>query len=297
MPLSVWFVVVVSIGVAAWCLHGLRRNHQRLAKLQKTLQEATLNIRHLEEDRHNREVRRETTEEKLRGYLQLLDTLINTMSNPVCFKDQHGFFQGCNHVFAKQVLGLTRDRIIGKRPQQMPEQIPSDLAATYQREEMRMLEKGGFHSFEAQVRCADGVRRDYLFNLAPIKNHKEEAIGSVTVLSDLTEKNRATRDRLLKKKLEGALETAGGICHEFNQPLQALSGYLEILAVTSDTPAEASACVAKALDQIERMRRITGKLQGITRYETMAYAGDSRIIDIHKSSEGRHPQNPTSTED
>jgi len=33
------------------------------------------------------------------------------------------------------------------------------------------------------------------------------------------------------------------------------------------------------------MRAITSQLQGITHYETTDYAGNTKIIDIHKSSQ------------
>jgi len=59
---------------------------------------------------------------------------------------------------------------------------------------------------------------------------------------------------------------------------------LEILAAKLQEPAETLALVEKALEQIERMGSITAKLQGITRYETMVYTGNKKIIDIHKSS-------------
>jgi PAS domain S-box-containing protein len=282
-----WFTIILFIGFVGLSIHIFREKNQHMAKLHTALQKARLEIHQLEEDHRQKEIQREKTEEKLRSYLQLLDALINTMSNPVCFKDEHGIFQGCNQVFAQQVLGLTRDRIIGKRSQDLPEQIPPDLAALYHCQEMVMLGKGDFHAFEAQVQCADGSRRDFLFSLAPIQNHKGNSIGTVAVLSDLTEKNRGVQDRLVKEKLEIVLETAGGVCHEFNQPLQALSGNLEILAVTVNASSEALGYIEKALEQIERMRTITDKLQGITRYETLAYVGSTKIIDIHRSSQ--HP--------
>jgi phosphoglycerate-specific signal transduction histidine kinase len=105
------------------------------------------------------------------------------------------------------------------------------------------------------------------------------------VLSVLTEKNRAARDRLQREKLEGVLETAGAVCHEFNQPLQALSGFLEILSATRAPQPDTTPLMERALAQIERMRSITAKLQGITHYETMAYGDITKIIDIHKSSQ------------
>ncbi|MBI5550471.1 MAG: PAS domain-containing protein [Desulfobacterales bacterium] len=285
MPLYAWIVMLLLLAASLWATLRLRRNVQALRQAQRALGEATDKIGRLEAEHLQKEVDRETTEERLRGYLQLLDTLINTIPNPIYFQDAQGVFQGCNKVFAKNILGLTRDQIIGRRPLEMPEQIPPDLAATYQRQEMLMAQKEGYHSFEEQVRCADGARREFLFSMAPIRNPGGEAGGCVVVLSDLTEKNRAARDRLQREKLEGVLETAGAVCHEFNQPLQALSGFLEILAARPGPQPEGAPYMERALAQIERMRTITAKLQGITHYETMAYSEKTKIIDIHKSSQ------------
>ncbi len=286
MPDYLWIIMALIIGLAAAAglmTYRLARNQSKVAQ---ALKEARQRISVMEEEHGQREIQRHATEEKLRSYLQLLDALLNTISNPIYFKDVDGVFQGCNKVFAKVILGLTRDRIIGKRQQDLPQQIPPDLAATYQRQEILMMEKGSFHTFEAPVQCADGPCRDFLFNLAPIQDNSGTAVGSVAVLSDLTDKNRAAEDRLQKEKLEGVLETAGGICHEFNQPLQALSGYIELLGVklASGNP-DVIIYLQKAMQQIERMRAITAKLQGITRYETMAYAGNNKIIDIARSSQ------------
>jgi len=285
MPIFSWIIAVFSLSWAGLYFFRHRKLAQRMAKLQEALRAAKVKIYNLEEEHLQKEVRREGTEEKLRGYLLLLDALINTIPNPIYFKDEKGVYQGCNNVFAENILGLTRDRIIGRRSQELPDQIPPDLAATYQRQEIITLGKGRFRAYEAQVQCADGTCRDFLFSLAPIQNQKGESTGSVTVLSDLTDKNRAADDRLQKEKLEGVLETAGGVCHEFNQPMQALSGYLEILSLKTTSENNGVAYIEKALAQIERMRAITAKLQRITRYETMEYADKTKIIDIHKSSQ------------
>ena len=284
MPFLMWIVILLLVALMAWCLQRIRKQALRLEKLRSALNDAKIRLHAMEEDQNRRDTHRETTEDRLRGYLQLLDALINTIPNPIYFKDAQGVFQGCNRVFAKSILGLTRDRIIGVRPQELPEQIPPELAATYLRQEMTMIQKGQSHTFEAEALCADGQRRNFLFSLALIRNEDEAPIGSVAVLSDLTEQNRAARDRAHREKLEGVLETAGGVCHEFNQPLQALSGYLELLTMKGKADEGLAEYVAKALDQIERMRSITAKLQGITHYETMQYANKTKIIDIHKSS-------------
>jgi hypothetical protein len=88
--------------------------------------------------------------------------------------------------------------------------------------------KGGVQSFEAEVPCGSSNRREFLFSIAPVNNDDGRSIGSVGVMLDLTEKNRAARDRFQKEKLQGVLETAGAVCHEMNQPLQAILGHTEL---------------------------------------------------------------------
>jgi PAS domain S-box-containing protein len=284
MDLLYWIVLMLSIGSCAGLVVACLKKERRLKKTQESLRSATANNHRLEEEIQSASSRRENKEEKLRSYLHLLDTLINTIPNPIYFKDADGVFQGCNNVFAKKILGLTRDRIIGALPEDLPENIPPDLAAMYQRHEMIMAGKTEVHTFEAQVQCAESSRRDFLFSLAPFVNPQDQSIGSVTVLSDLTDKNHAAMSRLQKEKLEGVLETAGGVCHEFNQPLQALSGFLELMAAKLDSRDNVRGYVEKALAQIDRMRVITAQLQGITHYESMPYTDRAKIIDLHKSS-------------
>ena len=284
MVIVYWIFILLLIGLGAWGIYQYRHQNLKMQKLKHSLLEINRQTHEQGKMYTENKAGWEQTEEKLRSFLQLMDTLMNTIPNPIYFRDTKGFYQGCNKVFAKQILGLTRDRIVGKRPQELTDQIPADLAATCQREEYKMMDKSGFHTFETKVKCADGQRRDFLFSLAPVKDAQGEISGSVAVLSDLTEKNRAARNRMQKEKLEGVLETAGAVCHELNQPLQTLSGYTELMAMQLDGHA-AYAYIEKLTAQIERMRDITDKLQGVTRYETKDYAGNMKIIDIHKASE------------
>jgi hypothetical protein len=55
------------------------------------------------------------------------------------------------------------------------------------------------------------------------------------------------------------------------------------MAAQIDDP-KAAAYIEKLAAQLDRMRDITDKLQGVTRVEVTEYAGDTKIIDIHKSS-------------
>ena len=87
-----------------------------------------------------------------------------------------------------------------------------------------------------------------------------------------------------REKLRGVLEMAGATCHEFNQPMQVISGYCELLLKQVRKDSQVYGQVAKILDAVDSMIRVTRKLQSITRYETREYIKGSMIIDIDKAS-------------
>jgi len=287
MQILFWMPAVLTILLILLFRHGYRQNleyRRRNLKTHQELQSVKYRLEKINVDQQNEATKRKKTEAKLRGYLNLLDTLINTIPNPIYFKDEFGVYRGCNKAFAKRIMGISRAEIIGRRSQDLTDQIPSELAALYQLNERKMLLKGDVQSFEAEVPCSGGLRREFLFNIATINNSDGQSMGSVGVMLDLTEKNRAARDRFQKEKLQGVLETAGAVCHEMNQPLQTILGYTELsLAdISPDNPAFLS--LTKISKQIDRMAEITQKLQGITYYKTMDYDSKTKIIDIHRAS-------------
>lgn len=85
------------------------------------------------------------------------------------------------------------------------------------------------------------------------------------------------------EKLKGALEMAGGICHELNQPLQYISGASQVLLMDLPQNSPEHKQVLKMKAQIDRMAATTRKLVGITSLESRKYVGDARIVDIEKS--------------
>ncbi|MCP4748227.1 MAG: response regulator [Desulfobacteraceae bacterium] len=104
------------------------------------------------------------------------------------------------------------------------------------------------------------------------------------VRSSLNQQN-AIKKLAEDEKLKGVLETAGGICHELNQPLQYVLGAIQILMmdVSSEEPIYHSLDSIRA--SIEKMGQITRKLTAITYHRTRTYAGGLDILDIDRSTE------------
>ena len=57
---------------------------------------------------------RKREQEVLQNNLKFLETLIETIPSPIFFKDRQGRYLGCNDAFARQIVGLPKENIIGK---------------------------------------------------------------------------------------------------------------------------------------------------------------------------------------
>jgi len=108
-------------------------------------------------------------------------------------------------------------------------------------------------------------------------------LGIVSVLRDITQRKQAEETLRESERMQGVLEMAGAVCHEMNQPLMAIYGYLDLISmnIASDDPLFGK--VSKIAEQSDRLGRITQKLMTITKYETKDYL-QGKIIDIEKSS-------------
>lgn len=138
----------------------------------------------------------------------------------------------------------------------------------------------GIHTFEC-------VRKDG--TVFPIETRSRAVAykgGMVyqTAIRDLTEQKRIEQERAQRERMQGALEMAGAVCHEINQPLMALQGFMEILASKIELNDKASRSLHRMEDQVERIKKLTHKLMHITKYETKDYAGGDKIIDIHQAA-------------
>ncbi len=113
-------------------------------------------------------------------------------------------------------------------------------------------------------------------NLYPVFNEKNKVVMICVFANDIT-------DLKMTEKVFSAIETAGAICHEMNQPLQVLLGNMELIQLNSPKDDPNAKLIKNAIKQIERLGTITKKLTNITRYETKAYLKGT-IFDIDKSS-------------
>ena len=138
---------------------------------------------------------RDITEEKrARDQLQdqslFIQSLLESASAPIFYKDTEGTYLGCNAAFT-EFLGLDRDRIVGHKATDI---APSDLAETYHRMDLELMERGGIQTYESEVDTPRG-RRHVVFHKAVFQDSRGNPAGLVGIITDITDQ-KATEEAL-----------------------------------------------------------------------------------------------------
>jgi PAS domain S-box-containing protein len=104
-------------------------------------------------------------------------------------------------------------------------------------------------------------------------------------ISDISWRKQAEVELLQKEKLQAAIEMAGAVCHEMNQPMQVAMVLLAECMMLEECESEPiKQKVDNIKQQLNALRQISHKLMHITKYETRDYVKGEKIIDIDKSS-------------
>ena len=126
---------------------------------------------------------------------------------------------------------------------------------------------------------------------AAVLHDGERELGVFGIFSDLRvqqemEARLAQAQEKLAETEKQALvaELAGTTAHELNQPLTSLLGLSEVLRRGLESEHPLRATVEAVMREAERIAEIVRKLGRITRYETKAYVGGAKNVDLDRSS-------------
>ena len=96
---------------------------------------------------------------------------------------------------------------------------------------------------------------------------------------------KADEEARCSARLSAALEMAGAICHEVNQPLQIITARIHLLSMDSHDDRTREA-LRMMNDQVHRIGTITRELMGLKEYSNREYIGSIKIADISRTPEG-----------
>ncbi len=102
---------------------------------------------------------------------------------------------------------------------------------------------------------------------------------------DISQQKLLENERLRIEKLDTVRKIAGGLAHEFSQPLQGLTTIVDLLGLPGVTMEVREELYKKIEPAVVRMVLLLEQMKKIVRVETKPYAGSNDIIDIKHSTE------------
>jgi signal transduction histidine kinase len=148
--------------------------------------------------------------------------------------------------------------------------------------EKTFLSRTGATFFEASMTLKDSGVRVFRMSTRYLVLDTMEAV--VLGMEDVTESIEKEQLQMENTQLQTAMETAGAVCHELNQPLMVISGLLELLLLDVKKTETYYSSLEKIHQQVGRISQLIDKMMSIKTYKTKSYAGVSHILDIKGSS-------------
>lgn len=148
---------------------------------------------------------RKRIEQELSASRELLNTIIESIPNPIFFKDDNGVYENCNRAFS-DYLGFPKERIIGSTVHDIS---PPELAQIYHQADLELMAQRGTQVYEAQVRYADGLLHNVILYKSAIERGNGDLRGLVGVMLDITDRIRAEEAlRESEKRLRVIFDTS-----------------------------------------------------------------------------------------
>ena len=226
-----------------------------------------------------------TVEADLVKTRDFLRRIIDTSGDAIISADMQGRVLVFNNA-AERIYGRPTREVIGSDVREL---YPPGVA----RNIMRMIREGGGRIEGVRTEVLDRDKNRVPVALSAAFLYEQETlVGSVGIFTDLREKVRMeqrlaqAQEQLLAQERQAIVaELAGAAAHELNQPLTSVMAYAELIKRRLDAESPVFAAVDVIFNEAERMAEIVRKIGKITRYETKAYVGQAKILDLDKASD------------
>ncbi|MGE5497378.1 MAG: PAS domain S-box protein, partial [Syntrophothermus sp.] len=137
-------------------------------------------------------------EQALQEQYYLLQKLIDTIPNPIFYRDTRGALLGCNKAFEK-FTGRAAREIIGYEGYKI---FTAEQAEAFSRLDQHLLASPGIQIYEAEINISGEMTRNVIINKATYFNADNSTAGIVGVIIDITrmkkiqEMLRSTNEKL-----------------------------------------------------------------------------------------------------
>ena len=176
---------------------------------------------------------RKKSEQELRETKDFLESIIENTKDGVLITDAQGNIASCNTAI-EEMTGFSREKIVGSHASTL---VTGDKAVKENilEKTAELLEKG-YATFEAKYKSVSGGLVEVECISSMIANNKGDYIAGVSIVRDITERNKMHQQLLQSEKLRSLGELAGGVAHDFNNVLAAILGRVQLLKMQFNPP-------------------------------------------------------------
>ncbi|BBD07393.1 PAS domain S-box protein [Desulfovibrio ferrophilus] len=182
---------------------------------------------------------RKALEKEIADQLAFVESLVDTIPNPLFVKGPDAHFRIFNKAYA-EAFGMHRQDYIGKTVLDL-DFIPMEGRKHFHNEDLGLLREGGMTHYELDLEYADGIPRTALYWATTFYLSDGSVGGLVGLLVDITEQKR------LERELESAKDEAdeankaksdflANMSHEIRTPMNAVIGMTHLALQTDLTP-------------------------------------------------------------
>jgi len=158
---------------------------------------------------------REAAADALADQLLFQQGLVDTLPNPVFFKDADCRFLGCNRAY-EQAFGITRQDLIGKTVLELP-YLPEAARRAYHEEDLEIIASEGSIARESELEFADSHSHAVLYSVNGFRLADGRPGGLIGVIVDISDLKAAQmRVEEGKERLRSLTNSIPVAVFEFN---------------------------------------------------------------------------------
>ena len=168
---------------------------------------------------------------------------------------------------AERMYGYSAAEIVGRSIYAL---VPERLKGDEQRILRQVARGEQVHHYET-VRCRkDGKEIDISLALSPIRDANGTITAASSIQRDITERKRAEEALRQASKMEAIGVLAGGLAHDFNNQLYAVSGFAHFIARDQGLSPAARQDLLELQKVADRMASLTRQLLAFARQQVLA---------------------------
>ncbi len=192
-------------------VYGLYRDVSDLKRAEEAIKQSEERYRTLYEESKNAE--------------EVYRSLLHSSADAIVIYDLEGRAQYISPAFTR-LFGWSVEELKGKRVPFLPDS-ERERTMNYIRD---IVEKDdSVHDVETKRFTKDGDLLEVSISASRYNDHEGKPAGMLVLLRDISEKKKLEAQLLQAHKMEAVGTLAGGVAHDFNNILQAISGYTQIL--------------------------------------------------------------------